>query len=236
MRLTAIIGVCLVVLIGFGLISQGSQWLNEAQSYPEPTGMTYARFIQDRPLSGWFEVKGGMVNLAEAAYLRLNFQNAEELARSRTRNRASALPVTEAYLPLHPQQEYDQKSSAVLLTRDPILLKTINELRAQLRTGSDLEIETWLEKNADHIWIKKDFKGMVRPPHELGDGNFTLLRDYLADGYVLVEEGREPSLTAGIGVIAAGVLLLVSLCLYAYRSYKRGPRRPAQPDPDAGFE
>jgi hypothetical protein len=236
MQLRNIVVTCLLTVLGFYLLSTGFQRFDEAESNPEPTQYNYAKFVQEMPLSGWIEVKGGYANLAEAAFFRLNFKNAEELARSRTRNRAMSLEVTEVYLPMHLPQGEEQKATAILHTRDPQFLKTINELRGILRNGSDLDIESWLETNKSRLWVRKDFRGMVRPSSDLDPAIATLLKDSLADEYVLVEENKKPSLAMGLLISAGGLVFLALLGFYWYRVVKHVPLPPREILLDENFE
>ena len=187
-----IAGTIALLVFGIGEIRDGLK-------FPRPVVIRYADFIRQKPGEGWFHITGCGLDVAHSAY----------------KERESGKSIETAYVPLRDAHNRDEKTIHVLLnTEDPAILSTITQGIA----GASSPHEA--------LWIVRDVEGMVKSGlHEEGSktreeiGKLSLGSSLDADS-VYFQDGKKPSMAAGIGMTLAGIALLIVQVVYFIR--KRG--------------
>lgn len=154
--------------------------------------------------SEWLHLSGCQVNLLEAAY--------EE---------RDGKPTGPVYLPLNPRTDEPQKTVRfVVATEDPEILALLRE--ASTVKQGDTALLGFLAANAKRLIRDKDVVGMTQSGITKRSKIHERLRELnkdLSSDFVVIDEGREPSLLKSGAVLAVGLLLLVAL---GTRALKKG--------------
>jgi hypothetical protein len=143
--------------------------------------------------------------------------------------------IRKVYLPVHGSGTWDEKKNAypttnlVIETEDPTVIATANELKA-MDKKSPAEFKKWLAANSAKLVIHKDIVGMVQTglhSEEKTRTQISKLQESLSPGYLIVDEGRTPSMASGLGALFGGVLLGILSVLYWVSYLYRWQRRSA---------
>ncbi|QEH38813.1 hypothetical protein OJF2_74230 [Aquisphaera giovannonii] len=202
---------CFVVLIAVVMVIGGGQGLYMGLVHRECRVLSYDEFVKEKPRHGWFQVNGCRLNLVEAMY------------------RSKLIGgVKEAYIPVRGTSGEDSPTHLLVLTKDPEILGTINDLR-KLDKGDEAAALKALAANRDRLVSTRDVKGMLQygidVKSRVGD-RLSRLDSSLAPDYVILEEGKAPELGFSLFIFLGGLALSGYL---AYRLFSR----PSGPSPAA---
>lgn len=123
--------------------------------------------------------------------------------------------ITTVYIPVHCPNTLDEKTdrypvtNLVIQTSDPAILSTVNGIKHLDQNKPD-EVKKWLADNMDKLVVHKDITGMVQSgihSEENTRKEISKLQDSLAPNYLIVDEGRTPSMAGGMGMLGGGLLL-----------------------------
>lgn len=129
----------------------------------------------------------------------------------------STLPspsITRVYIPVHSLNDRQGKdqSGLVLATEDPQIISAVNDMLKldKIKTTDD-QIEAWVIKNSDRLFLERDLHGMVQSGIHANDKDreqLARLSGKLTPDYAILDDGRTPTaMGQGIGLIVAGILL-----------------------------
>ena len=113
----------------------------------------------------------------------------------------------------------DEKTLLLVETTDPAILDTVRETRGITDDKAALK---YLTDNKERVFPKRDVEGMLKTG--LNEDTTTReelakLDNSLAPNYVLLQEGKHPSLGLGIAMILGGLLLAVGQVLFYLRRW-----------------
>lgn len=141
--------------------------------------------------------------------------------------------IHEVYIPVHTESLWNEKTETyapthlVLKTSDPEIISLVNEVKHMDDPKGD-QITKWLTTNKDKLVIHKDLVGMVETGIHLDEKERDLIakdQESVAPGYVIVDEGRTPSMAGGLGALFGGVLVGIVSVLYWAAFLFRGKRQ-----------
>jgi len=131
-------------------------------------------------------------------------------------------PITEVYIPVHVPSMWNDKTQSypptdlVVQTSDAGVIATVNQLK-NLDKMKPAEMKKWLVANMDKMVLHRDIVGMVQAGINADSKTHDLLakdQEALTSGYLIVEEGKKPSMSGGLGALFGGILLGVFSILY----------------------
>src|SRR5687768_11686372 len=118
----------------FLLFAMGAQGIYTAMKNRNPVSMSCEQFTTSKPKAVWLSITNCVLDLNDACYATLKYKSAE-------------LP-TELYIPVRSAGAKDSgketKDNIVLMTRDPVLMKTLHEME---KIPSEKAFKEWLERN-----------------------------------------------------------------------------------------
>jgi len=202
MRFIAILLSVLLVIVGVKLAISGNKLYDESQVYPQPEHLSYEKFARERPLVGWYEVTGGLVDFSEGAYAVA--QTAEVRVPTPTPNDLARLARSVVvYLPVHngPATEVSPPADIILFTRDPELVQAVHTLSAE-------------PPKSAHTTESRTIRGMVHLPSELPDDVRRCLGPSILTQSIIIEENAAPSARRAIRTMGAGAAMLLVTALF----------------------
>ena len=194
-KLAAIIITGCLLLFGFIEIS-------ESLHFHEPRVLTYEQFEKEKPQEGWFHIKGAQLSVIESAF--------EEDKTTHT--------LKKAFVPVSSSADLlgDKNKQTYLLmeTTDQAILDVVHDAQGLSDEKSAIQ---YVEKNPQRAFPVRDVEGMIKTG--LNEDSSTRdelkkLDSTLAPNYVVLQEGRHPSLGLGIGMLLGGLLLGVGQVLF----------------------
>ena len=178
--------------------------------------ITCEQFRKSSPREGWYRITGGVMEVGDAAY-------SVETKHSNVVLTAEGDPkITEVFLPVHSPASWDEKANTypptnlVVLTRDPDIIDTVKQLK-RLESQTPEDGKKWYVKNLDKLILHQAVLGMVQAGIHAGGENhdeIAKLQGSLTPDYLIVEEGKKPSMSGGIGMFFGGLLAGVASVLY----------------------
>jgi hypothetical protein len=192
------LGKLLVWFVPIAMMWAGGQGVYEAVTNRAPQSISCEAANNTPPSAAWLNLTGCRISVIEAAY----------------ETRSSGEPSGDIYLPL--TSAGDGKSRPVhfvLATRDDAVVSVVKELSALDAKNQGAFFE-YLGKNAKRMIYDKDVRGMVQSGINKNDKIQARLRDLnknLAADFVVIEEGKEPSLTWSALLLAGGIGFLLFL-------------------------
>jgi hypothetical protein len=210
---------CLLVLFALGCLWRGVQGFMEAAQNREPTVVAFADLVKARPEKTWLRITGAQASVPEAIY------------------RESFGSVQEAFLPITATGETEAKEIRLLVAvKDPATLALVGEI-ASLEGKSDGEKLSFLVKNHERLVVKHDFEGTIRwgiDQDSKLESKIVSAEKRLVTDFMILDEGKAPSVVASAMVSAVGLGILLVAVLVAYGASKGGaPAETRAPVPAA---
>lgn len=235
----------LLVVAAIALIVIGIQGVHEAHAFSKPVDITCEQFMKAAPPEGWYRIKGGELEVAESVYMVKTHRSAlsddKSASTESTSSRDSepqsvggdSAPIDKVYIPVHDPSTWNEKTHAfpptnlVIETRDTGILATANELKG-LDKQKPEDAGKWIAKNMSRVIMTRDIVGMVQAGISSDSdtrNELSKLHETLAPGYLIVEENKKPSMSAGLGTVFGGILLGIVSLLYWARYLMKWQRR-----------
>jgi hypothetical protein len=113
-----------------------------------------------------------------------------------------------------PGQTLRDPCYAVLATQDPEILGQLEGLR---QVKNESELTTWIANNKNNVQPHRDVTGLVKFGVESGMESSKLggLQRNLAPGYLVLAEGKKPSLTNSLGLMLLGFVISAGMVISA---------------------
>lgn len=179
-----------------GLLWGGGQGLYVALKNRQPTAMSYEEYVKTKPKAEWLVLSNCVLNLPDSSY---------------RASKTSDTP-TMLFVPVSvPKNSENKKVQVILATKDEAMLETMKEMQKQKSSTSAL---TWILKNSDRCFPKKDISGIVQFGIDQKDSErskLSKLQGDLADDFIIIQDGEEPKILLSGVMFAGGVLLLLGL-------------------------
>jgi len=197
---------CLGYIFAIGLLWGGGQGIYVGLKNRAPVEITVANFLTAHPDAEWVTLKDARLNLLESAHR-------ERLGK-----------IAELYVPVRPVGEAEDAPVRILLeTKNK---ETIAALE-KIKLAGDSESETLgaLAEVADKLIETRDVSGLIQfgiDSDSRARRKLSELDMNLADNFVILEEGAEPSLGNSAGLLVLGLLLGVFML-------RRGAAKEAAP-------
>lgn len=227
MQRSGCFGMRIAILLAVGTIALfifGVNGIYNGVKYREPVTLTYAQFLQQKPTAGWYHITGALMNVVEEVHIYDKNKHSDgDLA---------VEGLTRAYIPVCDAKTFDaaafleKKNSPstflLLHSNDPEIANTIKDMAAQVGGNPTPEqAETYLNKNKNKLFLKKDIDGMVKSGLGSETSEVKRLLDSniqnLESDYVILDEGAKPSLGAGVGMLLLGLVLAAAQVLFYAR-------------------
>jgi hypothetical protein len=206
-RAALVVAVCTIALLVYGINE-----IMQAGKYSQPKVMSYEQFVQQKPEEGWYRITGAFYDLTGGIHFHREF------------DKDDINNISEIYVPVFSVAEMasDSKSEPkvklIVQTRNPGMLETYRSFGSSSGSMSKEQVLDYLKQHADQIYVRKDVEGMVKSGLNSEDSDKTKelakLSANLDPDYVLLEEGKKPSMLVGLGLTALGLLLGVGQVLY----------------------
>jgi hypothetical protein len=181
-----------IIIIG-ALFWFGGQGLYTALTNRNPTVMSYDDYVKTKPTSSWLSLTNCTLDLSDASYKSI---------------RGSKTP-TELFIPIHGADESNEVIYVLVATKSPELLKTMAEIQA---LNSEKDAITWMIKNRERAFPKRDVSGLVRFGIEMDDKDrrkLANLQSNLAKDFIILDDGKEPEMIKSLGLLGVGVAAIV---------------------------
>lgn len=220
MRFIAVLITALFGIVGIKLCLTGNRLYDESQVFPQAERVDYQRFARERPLEGWYQVTGSVVDLTEAAYKSAQVNTSPEY-RATANDVALIHEARDVYVPVRDETMSGGPGAAdlILLSRDPDLVNTVK----QMAGGPD---------TSTHVTTPRVIKGMVRAPSELPDRVRRALGNSINTQSIIIEEYAAPSGTRALATMGAGAALILSVALLWLFIWRRDRMSTAVEIPD----
>lgn len=179
-----------------GLLWGGGQGLYVALKNRQPTAMSYEEYVKTKPKAEWLVLSNCVLNLPGTAY-----------RVSKTSNTPTMLYVPVAV----PKLSENKKVQVILATKDDVMMETMKEMQQQKSTTAAL---TWIAKNSERCFPKKDISGVVQFGIDQKDSErkkLASLQGDLANDFIIIKDGEEPAILLSGVMFTGGVLLLLGL-------------------------
>ncbi len=181
----------LIAGVTLALIGYGAVEILECLRFSHVQTLTYEQFVQKRPQEGCYNITGGRIDAADTL-----------------QSQGSTSHEQRYYVPLLSAKQQESSCYVMVETTDETLLASQPKA------------------NADGITsvanvVKHDVEGMlITGVHADSELRRKIAQTGLvANDYVILEEGRHPSLLKGLGILALGILLAVAQVSYYRSSY-----------------
>jgi hypothetical protein len=188
--------ILLVVIMGMAFW-HGGQGIYTALKNRRPVCLGVQDLAKGQPSAHWLILTNCEYAFDEAAW---------KITRSKYEP-AGGGRITEGYIPLRVPEGGDrQKCYAVLATSDPATLGMLEELR---QVNDKAGGERFVSKYASQLRQKHDVTGLVRFGIEKGSesGKLAGLQRSLAPGFIVLSEGKKPSLGMSVGLLLVGFII-----------------------------
>lgn len=218
---------CILVAVAVFLIMMGAQGIREAHAFSKPVDIDADQFVKSPPQEGWYRIKNCKFSLLDAVYIITSYRSKYSSdSDNNAEPKDDGKDVHEVYIPVHTDTmaindkgDYPP-TNLVIKTDDPTLISTVNEVK-HMDNVKEEDIAKWMSANKDRIILHKDIVGMVQTGMNLDSKTRDLIAKDAASvspGYVIVEEGRKPSMSGGLGAMFGGLVMAV-LSLAYWASY-----------------
>jgi hypothetical protein len=217
----AFLGACCLYLGAPGVYT----WVTN----PQPTRMSCAEYLAQRPSARWIELTGCDVRYLLAACLA----------------HSDSSTVEGFYAPVQPAGERpddaDKSVPIVLKVADPGVLASLTKLHSALNVSDSNTADRMVIENAEKLFQKStDIRGLVLA----GADDHPAVRAALVspqnpwhpvDGFVLLEAGRAPSLSPGIFWVLGALVAFGMMGLLIWDGFRRKasatqpPNSPPEP-------
>jgi len=207
---------CALVILAILMILTGIQQVREAHAFTRPKEITCEQFLQAPPQEGWYRITGGVVKLDEAVYSIWTRKSAE------VKTPQGDLKIDAVYIPVHTPDSWDEKkedfppTSLVVETHDPEIIETLKQWN-RMDNSKPEESKRWMEENMAKLLMQRDITGVVQTGMNSSNKtreDISKLQKSLEPGYVIIDEGRVPSMSGGMGMLFGGFFMAVCSVLY----------------------
>ena len=196
---------CFGLILMIALLWGGGQKLYVAFRNTEPTTMSYEEYLKTKPKAEWLVLTNCVLNLPDSSYLK-----------SKTSDEPKML-----YIPVYTGKKSDDKKVHVILaTKDENMLATMKEMMQQKSPTAAL---TWISKNLDRCFVKKEISGVVQFGIDQKDSErkkLTNLQGDLASDFIIIKDGEKPEFIISGLMFAGGVLLFIGFLSNVFSSKK----------------
>ena len=197
------------------LLVFGGNSLLQALRFRAPVVITAEEFEKQKPTAGWFHIKNCVLDGIDEVHFHPK-DEADDFSK-----------IKEVYIPVYSAKTYDKEKggsktiNAMVLTRDTKTLDSLREANGALsgpKGADDTKALDYMVKNLGKLVQRRDVEGMVRSGLESisADEKSQLAKNDStpAPDFVTLEEGKQPSLLAGVGLLFAGLALLAAQFFY----------------------
>jgi hypothetical protein len=193
----------IIWLVAIALIWGGGQGVYEAATNRAPQSISCEQANKTPPAAAWLNLTGCRINVIYAAYT----------------SGSNGAPDGDIYLPLLLRRDAESSEANakerlhyVVATRDPAIVSVVKEMNAL--DGKDSSVILYAAKNMDRVMFEKNVVGMVQSGINRREKIVEKLRslnDNLQYDFVVIEEGKEPSVVWSAAVLTAGAALFLFL-------------------------
>jgi hypothetical protein len=202
---------CFLIFVTGALLWYGGQSLYTAISNRTPTSMSSAEYAKAKPKAEWLELTQCNLAITDGMH--------SEKSGS----------IQEIYLPVFaPSDKTSDKIHVLLATRNTSLMGLY---QAAGNLKNEEQVRQFLIANKDRLY-GQTIKGLVRFGINLKDKDRSKLASLdksLSPDFIIIDDGKEPSMAMGLGMTGGGLLLLVVGGLYVLRSRKGALAPPPPP-------
>jgi hypothetical protein len=200
---------CLGLLLLVGGLGGGGQMIYTSLSNRQPLSITVEDYITQKPSAKWVELTHAKASILESASIGL-LGSVEEL-----------------YIPVRPrEQEIEGPISILLKTKSPGLLQFITQLRKAKDEQAGNEI---IAQHLDYVRGPEVIKGLVQSGFETDSKarrKLNSLEMNLSNDFIIVEDGKQPSIIEGLMVLLIGLVGGGMLTFFAFRSGSKTSAAP----------
>jgi tetratricopeptide (TPR) repeat protein len=176
-----------------------------ARRFPAPVRLTITQFAAASPKSGWFHIKGGVMDVTDASYTLVTPRSGGEPY------------IGAAFLSLRePRQSPEAPAPVVVATQDPAIMNRVRAIAAFSEAGDDAGLKKYVQANAATLITGRDVEGLLTT-----GGYDAKDRDDIAkkhgipgESLVILDEGRAPD--AGQGVTQLFLAMVSALFSVAF--------------------
>jgi hypothetical protein len=179
---------CLFIAGVIGLFWAGGQNIYTGMTNRTPTQLSLAEYARTKPSAHWLHLTNCRLVITDAMY------------------RESVGSIKELFIPVRAEGEGTGMCSVLLSTKDPGLLLLYQQLQ---KSSSKEEAIGYLQHHKDKVF-NREIKGLVRFGIDMKDKErrkLAQLDKTLASDFIILNEGTEPSVGTGIGLLAGGLAL-----------------------------
>ncbi|QJE97801.1 hypothetical protein [Luteolibacter luteus] len=208
---------CLLPLISVVLVVGGAQGFYTVFSNRKPVEVSIQDFLKQVPDAKWIKVTGGQLDTIHAVY------NAGITQKSEAR---------EIYVPVVApgSDSSSEPIKLLLLTKDPQLVKFINDGNKLDESLSEEQALEFMLKNVDKLRPARDVQGLVQFGIDSNDKRRRKIADLyknLADDAVILEDGKKPDIAQASFFLFGGLALGGVLALRSFKKSSPPPLPPA---------
>lgn len=217
---------CLAVLGAIFLLGMGGQGIKDAVLFRKRVDMPCSAFLKNPPQEGWYHLTGCEMAMDEASYSVTTMNDKEQT------DSDGSKAITDVYLPVHAAQADDKKPedgpiTLVMKTDDTAVIGTLKQMD-RLQNGSPEAAKKWAMEHLQSIFLRRDVSGMVQAGLNSDDSThkkIAELQGSVAPNYVILQEGKTPSLGMSLLMFLGGLVLAVISLAYWGNFLRRLSRR-----------
>lgn len=199
---------CLGYIIAIAMLWGGGQGVYTALKNRSPLEIAVVDYVKAKPDAEWVVLKNAQLNLLEAAHR-------ERLGK-----------ITEVFIPVRsPDEAMDGDVHVLMSTKN----KEILDALADLEKSSDSEkgVLEAASRHADKLFMRRDVTGLIQFGIESDSKTRSKLAGLdmnLAEDFVILEEGKSPTLGGSVMLLILGLVIGVFML-------GRGAKTPTAPPP-----
>lgn len=193
----------------------GYKGLSDNLKFRQPVTMTASDFLKKKPQEGWFRITETTIDVSEAKF-------SVRKPKYSTTTDTSITSASTFYLPVHPKDDLDSKTTLLLRTQAPEMRDLLTEIQELDKQSDENKIREWAQKNESRLIQHPTLTGMVASgiDDDTSDkSKIASLGEELGPDFVILKEGHEPPPAyKSIGLFVLGVVLLpLSLFGFGFR-------------------
>lgn len=197
----------ILFLICLGLLWAGGQEIYTAATNREPTVISAADYLKDRPEASWLRLTGCQVDVVEAVYF----------------SKLGVTKPSELFIPVRPAGAEGGPINILLQTKDTALIDLMND-----ESSDEDEVVRLIAEQAN-----RDIEGVVQFGINVKSKEKNKLAENvegLASDFVIIREGIKPNFGGALGIFGGGVLV-GGLLLFTGKKKSASPLPPGVPPP-----
>jgi hypothetical protein len=151
-----------------------------------------------------------------------------EKAEAKPPSKDEMAALHELYLPVHREEDAlsgeERPVFMMLQTHNERSIHSLQQMAKATRDGGEPGFKRWAKNNLERVWERRDFTGML----QVGINASTDTRkelakvSNLAPDFVILKEGERPQMGFAVGMLSAGVLMLLVPILMIVAACLRG--------------